>query len=292
MRHGLPGLMEKLRRAGLAAMEHDATVVAQATAYSAMLALFPALIVAAAVVGHLPETAALRRQLALFFDQVLPPNVTPVLDGYFSRGPGHAGSGGLRAIAASAAVSLVGATGVMSRLMEGFRRAHGLDRDARDAWSRRVRAVALVPISLLPMAAASALVVFGHRLTRGMVGAMTPELRGPVEALALMLRWGVALAGSVGIIGLIYHLGTLPGTRLGILKPGWSWRASLPGASLATALWFGTTLAFGAYVTRFANYAQVYGSLGAGIALLVWLYLIALSVLVGAEFNAVWMRER
>ncbi len=51
-------------------------------------------------------------------------------------------------------------------------------------------------------------------------------------------------------------------------------------------MWFLTTLAFGWYVTRFANYSEVYGSLGAGIALLFWLYIVSLSVLCGAEFNA------
>ncbi len=51
-------------------------------------------------------------------------------------------------------------------------------------------------------------------------------------------------------------------------------------------MWFITTLLFGLYVTRFANYSQVYGSLGAAIALMFWLYIIALSVLCGAEFNA------
>jgi len=66
----------------------------------------------------------------------------------------------------------------------------------------------------------------------------------------------------------------------------WSWRSSLPGATLATAMWFLTTLLFGLYVTRFANYSQVYGSLGAAIALMFWLYIIALSVLFGAEFNS------
>jgi membrane protein len=60
----------------------------------------------------------------------------------------------------------------------------------------------------------------------------------------------------------------------------------LPGALVATALWFLTTLVFGWYVTRFANYSQVYGSLGAGIALLFWLYIVFLSLLIGAEFNA------
>ena len=76
-----------------------------------------------------------------------------------------------------------------------------------------------------------------------------------------------------------------------ILRRDWSWRASLPGAALATALWFASTLSFGIYVTRFANYGRVYGSLGAAIALMVWLYIIALTVLVGAEFNAQWAAE-
>jgi membrane protein len=60
----------------------------------------------------------------------------------------------------------------------------------------------------------------------------------------------------------------------------------VPGAVLATGMWFLTTLAFGWYVTRFANYSEVYGSLGAGIALLFWLYIVSLCVLCGAEFNA------
>jgi membrane protein len=63
------------------------------------------------------------------------------------------------------------------------------------------------------------------------------------------------------------------------------WRQVLPGAIAATFMWFLTTLTFGWYVTRFANYSQVYGSLGAGIALLFWLYIVSLSVLFGAEFN-------
>ena len=93
----------------------------------------------------------------------------------------------------------------------------------------------------------------------------------------MLIRWIVALAGSVGIIGLIYHMGT-PMQQ--------SWKRILPGAIVATVMWFLATLAFGWYVTRFANYSQVYGSLGAGIALLFWLYIISLCVLCGAEFNA------
>ena len=56
-------------------------------------------------------------------------------------------------------------------------------------------------------------------------------------------------------------------------------------------LWFPATLAFGWYVTRVADYSMFYGSFGAGIATLVWLYITAFSVLVGAELNGVLYRR-
>jgi membrane protein len=135
----------------------------------------------------------------------------------------------------------------------------------------------LVPMSLFPLAIISILVVFGHYITVLIWYGVTPWLRIFVIVLALVVRWGVALLSSVSVIAVIYYKGT---------PVDHSFRRALPGATIATVLWFLSTLGFGLYVTRFANYTQVYGSLGAGIALLVWLYIIALSVLVGAEFNA------
>jgi len=79
------------------------------------------------------------------------------------------------------------------------------------------------------------------------------------------------------VIGLIYH-NAVPRTQ--------PWHSVLPGATLATALWFLATALFGWYLQSYANYNIIYGSLGVGIALLVWMYLISLVILVGAEFNA------
>ena len=55
---------------------------------------------------------------------------------------------------------------------------------------------------------------------------------------------------------------------------------------MATVFWFPATIIFGWYVTNYANYSAVYGPLGAAIALLVWLYILSVIVLLGAEFNA------
>jgi membrane protein len=92
-----------------------------------------------------------------------------------------------------------------------------------------------------------------------------------------VMRWIIAILTSIAVISLIYH-NAVPRTQ--------PWHSVLPGASLATGLWFSATLLFGWYLRHYADYSIIYGSLGAAIALLVWMYMISLVVLVGAEFNA------
>jgi membrane protein len=87
----------------------------------------------------------------------------------------------------------------------------------------------------------------------------------------------MAVLTSVAVLGVIYHFGT-PRKR--------PWEKVVPGAVLATATWFLATLIYGWYLTRYADYSVVYGSLGAGVATLVWLYMVCFSILIGAEFNA------
>lgn len=258
-------------------LDHDGLNLAQSCAYSAMVSLFPALIVSAAIIGLLPDTTPIRSELAAFFDRILPSDVSPLLQSYFVDSPHNTRSS--QALIVSAIVSITGASSVIATLMEGLRRANDLPFDCWSFWRRRVRAYALVPLSLVPFTIASLLVVFGHFVTIWIAMHIVASARIPVYVIALLIRWTVALAGCIGIIALIYHMGT-PRQQ--------SWKRTLPGAFAATAMWLLATLAFGWYVTRFANYSQVYGSLGAGIALLFWLYIISLSILCGAEFNTLF----
>ena len=274
-------LIHTLRRAFLAAIANDCFNMAQATAYSAIVSLFPALIVSAALVGYIPYSSPLRMQLGNIFDHILPSNAIPLLDGYFAHSRHNAHS--RHVIFSAAFVSVLGASNVISTMMEGFRRAYRQPLNRWNFWHRRRISLLLVPLSLLPLTLISVLVIFGHYVTVWLWYYVVPEMRMTVSVLSVVIRWAVAVASSVSVIAVIYYKGT-PVEQ--------SFRRSLPGAAIATALWFLTTLGFGLYVTRFANYSQVYGSLGAGIALLVWLYIIALSVLIGAEFNAqIYMQD-
>ena len=92
-----------------------------------------------------------------------------------------------------------------------------------------------------------------------------------------IIRWLIAILTSVSVIALIYH-NAVPRTQ--------PWHSVLPGATLATIMWFIVTTIFGWYLQNYADYSVIYGSLGVAIALLVWMYLISLVILIGAEFNA------
>lgn len=271
-------LARTVHRAAVQFVAHDGLHLAQSAAYSAMIALFPALIVAAAGFALLPYAAPLRAEFGEFFGQVLPDSVVPLLNGYFADTPG-APHHTVRSLILAVIVSFFGASNVISTLMDGLHRSLGVPGDVWGIAQKRMRAFALVPMALLPLLLATVLVVFGQWITDWTAAHLMLFVRPTFFLLALVVRWTVALAGVVGLTAMIYHLGTPALQR----RP---WRTVLPGATAATALWFATTLLFGWYVTRFANYSQVYGSLGAGIALLLWLYIVCLSVLFGAEFNA------
>jgi membrane protein len=266
------------RRAVLKAVEHDAFNLSQSAAYSAIIALFPAMVVMAAIIALLPDVNLLKIEIGQFFDEVLPDNTVPLLTSYFVSSPNTPHPHTVRSLVLAALVSLSGGSSVLVTLMEGVRRAYGLPADAWRGFGRRRRALLLVPLSLLPLLLATIVVVFGRFLAEWAAAFLTPAVQPAFVALSLAVRWIISLAGVVGLTASIYHFG-VPVRPLRRVD-------SLPGAIVATAMWFASTLAFGWYVTRFANYNLVYGPLGAGIALLFWLYLVFLSVMVGAEFNA------
>ncbi|MGH7194280.1 MAG: YihY/virulence factor BrkB family protein, partial [Candidatus Saccharimonadales bacterium] len=140
-------------------------------------------------------------------------------------------------------------------------------------------AMLLVFTSALPVLAASAVIVFGKRGESALIEwlGLTSGGRGWVLLAGQALRFTAATGSIVLANALIYYWG--PNRRQ-------VFRRVLPGAILATVLWLLATLGFGWYVRHVANYNVLYGSVGAGLALLVWMYVLALTVLLGCEFNA------
>ena len=100
-------------------------------------------------------------------------------------------------------------------------------------------------------------------------------------AVHLVLKigfWIVAAAAVSLLIALVY--------RYAPNHPAPKWRWLSPGSIAATLLWLSATLGFGLYVANFGNYNATYGSLGAVVVFLTWLYLTAYILLMGGELNA------
>jgi membrane protein len=237
------------------------------------------MLVLAALVAVLPGADNLRHWIQAALAQVLPDGTTRLLGAYFEA---HTKST-VAALITASVVSFLAASGVIMSLMEGFRRAYKVPRIAWRFLRQRVLAFVLVPVTLVPLALAALLVIFGRILAHALAAHVYHQVTSAVLFLWLVGRWSIALATSVVILTLLYSLS---------VPDHGGWKRTLPGAGLATALWFPATLSFGWYVTRYANYGAVYGSLGAGIALLVWIYIVCVAVLIGAEFNAGLQRAR
>ena len=268
-----------LRAAGVQALANDVFNTAKAAAYSGMLMMFPAMLVISTLLAQVPEGTSLVGTIRGAFEQMLPADSMDLLQSYvLSRGI-HS----TQLILSAGALSVFAGLGMMLSLMEGFRRAYRLPLDDWSFWGRRLRALLLVPIALVPLSAATLVVVFGHQIEAWMIENSTHELRHIVLVFWRAVRWSIALCTGIAVLSALYHFGT---------RRKEHWLRVAPGAITGTVIWFPVTLAFGCYVTRIADYSMFYGSFGAGIATLIWLYITAVSELLGAELNGALFRER
>ena len=264
-------LLRLLRLAFWRAFQHDAFATAKASAYSAILTFFPALLVLGAVLATSRKSEEYLREISYALGRILPAGSATALA--YLRGTTQRSVGVL--ISASL-ITLWTASGVMISWMEGFRRCYELPK----SWGlvkERFIAFSLVILAGIPLTFSTVLVAFGNRIEAQVLFEIGHEFGPNILLMWTAIRWLIAGLTSIAVIALIYH-NAVPRTQ--------PWHSVLPGATLASAMWFAATTLFGWYLQRYADYSILYGSLGVGIALLVWMYMISLVVLVGAEFNA------
>jgi len=253
------------------AFEHDAFGTAKASAYSSLFTFFPALLVLGAVLATLSRGQVYLREISYALGTILPAGSSTVLA--YLRGSTNRPVG---LLITTSLITLWSASGVIISWMDGFRRAYQLPK----TWGiiqERVIAISLVLMAGLPLTFATILVAFGSRIETRILFHIGHEFGPLILLLWGLIRWLIAILTSIAVIQLIYH-NAVPRTQ--------PWHSVLPGAVLATAMWLISTALFGWYLQHYADYSVIYGSLGVGIALLVWMYLISLVVLIGAEFNA------
>jgi len=251
-------------------LDDEMSTYASALAYQMLFSLFPFLLFLIALIGflHLPDFFSWLRLQSEF---VLPPQaleqVNPVIDQL------QQSKGGLLSI--GIVIALWTASAGVRLLMSAMNAAYDVV-EARPVWKR-------IPLSVLytigiagMMLAAAALMVTGPQVMSWLAAQI--GLEDFIVTLWTILRWPLIILLLMVAVALMYYV--MPDVEQ-------KFRFITPGSVLAVVVWIIASLGFAYYVKTFADYNAMYGSIGAIIVLLLYFYISAAVLLLGAEMNAV-----
>ncbi|HKV06427.1 MAG TPA: YihY/virulence factor BrkB family protein [Candidatus Acidoferrales bacterium] len=260
--------MRNLRRA-LGRIFPDCVTLSQAIAFNMFLAFFPLLLLTLGLLSQTSLYLDALKEIPSRLVTILPPGSVQVVAAYFVRKAVHP----WRWILLGLGGTLIAGTQVMLGYIEGFRVIEG-DLLQPNYWKRQSRALGLLCLTIVPMLAVIFLTVFGKQ-ARGwlMRHTTSPHL---VHDLELAGYAAVVFVLAMGVLVLLYRIGR-PG-HAGYLQ-------LLPGAVVSTVFWWVADISFGWYVRKMP-YDAVYRGLASAIGLLLWMFLTALIVLLGAAYNA------
>ena len=269
-----------LKRAALEFQKDDVLGLAAQLAYYLILALFPFILFLVAVLDTFsnPEFA---RNILVYLQQVLPAQVYGIIEGYVeqflsseSSAPGLLSLGILGTIWA--------ASGAFSAIIDALNKAYDVE-ETRPYW--KVKGIAiLMTIGLSGLILAGVLLL----VAGPPIGYAVAEYFGLGDVFAVVWgigRWVVALLFLVLTVALIYYFAP---------DAGQPFRWITPGGFIGVFLWILASLAFRFYIANFGgdSYSATYGSIGAVIILLLYLYISSLAILFGAELNATLVRMK
>jgi len=267
-----PRWRDMLARVAARAARDNVALVAAGLAFNAMFALFPILIVLLSLYGMFASPEQVSRELRPFL-ALLPGDAARLILQQ------------LRYIASRPRAALgIGAVVSMTvTLWSSIQGVLALTTAANIAYHAReqrgyVRLAALALVLTLGGILGFAFMV---ALTIAAPLALEGVRLGPLARdVALAVRWVLLISFSLLALGVVYHFGPC--------RPKTRWRWVTWGSVAASALWILGSVVFASYVTNFASYGQIYGTLGGAMVLLMWFYLGSFAILIGAEINAEW----
>ncbi|HEV2699790.1 MAG TPA: YihY/virulence factor BrkB family protein [Terriglobales bacterium] len=242
-------------------------------AFNFVLALFPLFIFLLSVLGLFAARAiALREDLFVYVSQVLPPDAAQVVGKTLNEVMRNASNGKLTF---GIVLTVWFASGGMTSLMSALNGVYRVNE--RRSWVK-VRAISFVltiAISLLIILALVIVLSGGYLANR--VGVYF-GLHDVAVLTSRVVQWPVAIAFVTFSFSLIYYFAP------DLEEQHWYWIT--PGSILGVLLWIGASFAFRAYLHFFNTYSRTYGSLGAVMILMMWLYVTGFAFLLGGDINA------
>jgi membrane protein len=254
---------------GLGRIFPDCITLSQAIAFNMFLAFFPMLLLALGVISSTASFHGALREVPDRLRLILPPGSEDVVTQYFVRKGTYPWKWFLLGLGGT----LLAGSQVMVGFIEGFRIIEG-DQVRHGYWRVHLRALLLLLLTIAPTIIVVILTVFGKQLRAWLVRQYGQPLL--IHEMELVFQAAVVFILSMVALVLLYRIGR-PGHR--------GFMSLFPGALVSTVLWWVVDVVFGFYVRKMP-YDVVYGGLAAAIGLLLWMYLTAVVVLIGAAYNA------
>jgi membrane protein len=261
---------EILRRTIRESINDNCLGMAAQLAYYFFFALFPALLFLLAVASYFPVDRLIDDMIAML-GGVAPPDVLSIItDQILKISQGE--QGGLLTI--GMLITLWSSSAAMTAIIDTLNRAYDIE-EGRPWWKTRLTAIGLTVGVSLFILVSFALVVVGPAAAEW-IAARTPLGQAFVWTWWI-LQWPFVFALVATAIGIVYYFAP-------DAEQDWVWLT--PGSIVATVLWLISSLGFKYYVVNMGSYTETYGAIGGVMVLMLWFYLSALVVLIGAEMNA------
>jgi membrane protein len=255
--------------------EDNVAGLAAEMAFFFTMALFPFLILLAALAGILPSTGLwnhILRWVTLYLPESSQNFVFNTVAGLTH--------GRIKFLSIGVLSAAWAASGGVFTLMSSLNVAYEVA-ETRKLWKRVCLALITLFVVCLLFLGSFGLLTGGHLLAAWISAHVTPGL--PLPEVWQLGHWLVSLILLVFGMAAIHYF--LPNCKL-----RWLWVT--PGALLAVAVWVPGSIAFNFYVNHIGSYNRIYGALSAFMILMVWIYIISLAVLIGAELNREIVRMR
>lgn len=254
--------------------EDNLTIVAAGVAFYAFVAVVPALGAMIAIYGLVADPAQVTANLQSL-SRVLPAEVMPLLQEQMNRIVQNSDAAGW-SVFIGIALALYSSASAMKALIIGLNIAY--DEEEKRGFLK----LQLVALGLTVAGIVGVLLVIG-------IAAIAPIA---LHWLGLSDRWTTLLTWLRWPVLVLLFLAGLSGVyRFAPSRESPQWRWLTWGAGAATLLWIIGSAAFSLYVAKFGSYDQTYGSLGAVVIFLFWLFLTAFVILLGAELNSEMERQ-
>jgi len=241
--------------------------------YYFLLALFPLLIFLTSVIGLITGSeTGLRNALFNYLAQVMPSSAFQLIDATMLEISSASGGGKLSFGILAALWAASNGMGAMTRSLNV---AYDVN-EGRPWWKQRLVAIGLTVALSLVIISALVLVIYGDRIADSVAGSFS--LGSAFKLTWKVIQWPIVLAGMFFAFALIYYFAP------DLHHQPWKWLT--PGSAIGVGLWLLISFGFRVYLHFFNSYSKTYGSLGAVIVLMLWLYLTGAAILIGAEVNS------